>query len=74
MVNKTRNLWESLGFAADGIVYSIRTRNIRIHCFCALGTIVVAGLFAYPHGVFDFGINNCLVISLEIANTAVETS
>ena len=64
-----------MGFAADGIVYSIRTqRNIRIHCFCALGTIVVAGLFLVSRMEFlILLLTIVLVISLEIVNTAVET-
>lgn len=75
MIKKTRNFWESLGFARDGIVYSFRTqRNIRIHSFFALGIFCAAGYFHISRMEFLILLLTVMVvISLEIVNTAVET-
>lgn len=75
MIKKSRNFWESLGFAVDGILYSYRTqRNIRIHSFLALGIIFGAGFFRVS--VLEFLVlimTIVMVIALEIVNTAIET-
>lgn len=75
MIKKMRNFWESLGFAVDGIIYSLRTqRNIRIHSLFALGTIFAAGLFHVSSIELLVLIETIVVvISLELVNTAVET-
>jgi len=75
MIKKSRNFWESLGFAVDGILYSFRTqRNIRIHSFFALGIIVASGFFHVSSLELIVLIMTILmVISLEIVNTAIET-
>jgi diacylglycerol kinase (ATP) len=74
MIKKSRNFWESLGFATDGILYSIRTqRNIRIHSVFALGIVFAAILFHVSRQeLLILVLTIVLVITLEIINTAVE--
>jgi diacylglycerol kinase len=75
MIKKARNFWECLGFAVNGIIYSVRTQgNIRIHIMFALGTFIAAGLFHVSQAEFlILVLTIVLVITLEIINTAVET-
>ena len=71
---KSNNLFQSFGYAFEGLGYALRTvKNLRIHLFFTL-LVVIGGKF--------FGISRteyficllfvALVISLELVNTAIE--
>ncbi|ATW27319.1 diacylglycerol kinase family protein [Candidatus Formimonas warabiya] len=75
MVKKSRNFWESLGFAGDGILYSLRTqRNMRIHGLFTLGVLLAALYFHISTTeLLILLLTILMVVTLEMINTAVET-
>lgn len=66
----------SFKFAAEGLLYALRTqRNLRIHLFIAILIIVVGILLQINY--LEFGIlilTIAVVISLELFNTAIEAA
>ncbi|WP_257346035.1 diacylglycerol kinase family protein [Pseudalkalibacillus decolorationis] len=71
MINKVAN---SFRYAFQGIKEGWRNElNFRIHCICAVGTIILAYLFQF--GIVKWMvllITIGVVISLELINSAVE--
>jgi undecaprenol kinase len=72
---KARNVWQSLGFAMDGLLYAFKTqRNFRIHTLAALGVAalgIAVGLSVLEWVPIILVIG--MVMCAELLNTAVET-
>ncbi len=71
---RSPTFWKSLGYAAEGIVHTVRTqRNARIH-LAALSLVVLAGL-VFRISRVEWALVllvSGMVIALEMANSAIE--
>ncbi|MFS0780872.1 diacylglycerol kinase family protein [Bacillus sp. 1P06AnD] len=73
--DKQHTFRKSVGFAAAGIFWSMKERNMKIHCSMAVLVILAGFYFSLSIVEWLFVLSSIAgVIALEMMNTAVETA
>jgi len=71
---KSRNIIESFNYAINGIIYGIKTqRNLKIHCFAALGVLFLSLFYDFTKiELLLLILTITIVFVAEMINTAIE--